>query len=309
MKSVFANNKLGELFVNQQAFAGFLAQYLHRKFYAETRDKALAAGPEVITEDAATKKDTTQYKIEMLGDKVENALSRVGDAMSPVVERLNALFGAVGTSVAWLDTKLPGAINVAIAALMSFAGALGFVAVLKNLGSFLGGGLPGFLKPGAPKLPGLPAATTAPGAPAALKTPLQEAEELFKKPGAAPSPSTAAKALPMLLRGAGAVGLGLAGLDALTWANEAGLNAWSQRTGMPAIASEDAGDRQGAVADIAGRWGRRPGAGGAEQPAQKTDVSGQITIKVDGPGAVTSATSTNPNVALSPDRGAAVLRP
>jgi hypothetical protein len=45
------------------------------------------------------------------------------------------------------------------------------------------------------------------------------------------------------------------------------------------------------------------------QPPQKVEVGGSVTIRVEGPGVVTSTTSTNPAVPIGADRGATVGRP
>lgn len=46
----------------------------------------------------------------------------------------------------------------------------------------------------------------------------------------------------------------------------------------------------------------------AVRPSEKATVSGEITVKVEGPGTVT-ATSSTPGVTIQPDRGQSVLRP
>jgi hypothetical protein len=75
-----------------------------------------------------------------------------------------------------------------------------------------------------------------------------------------------------------------------------------------------ASDPRLAAAAAAAALGRAQGGGagsseGLRAKPQEVDVGGQITIKVDGPGKVTSVENANRGVRMAPERGASLVNP
>lgn len=289
-------SKLGELFPDMQSKT-FLATFLlHRDEYKSLRDQINAAGLGSVNDAFATRMAGPQKQQESAFEQFEQAMRRMSEVTTTAItafgwagEKLNGMISALdGVSPKIID--FGSAILQTISVLAAGRFALGMAG--------MGGGAGG-------------AVTAATAGTAATSG------------------------------GRSLLGIGAAAGAALYPFFEMGMNFGSLFGGQSG--QDDAANDKGlqsALDEYHKRWGpdgspadralnkllsvvTSPSTGGYDAygtakptpgynpyaPPAKTEVGGQVTIKIEGPGTVTSTTSTNPAVPIVTDRGANGGRP
>lgn len=292
-------SKLGELFPDMQAKT-FLATFmLHRSEYAAMRDQINSAGLGGVNDAFDTRMAGMEKQQESAGEKLEQITRRLSEPLEWLYSGLNKGTEKILDGINYLDSM-----NRAIVSVTASLGALGATLlagrVAVSMAGFGGGALFGGLLSG-----------TANFAKGLMKNPLMKV------------------GFPLM---AGATtGAALDSLDPAgnIWGFTSKIDAWTSKNFGFDFSKR--GDEEGsfqkwlAKNSTAGNGptatmpdpfgGTNPYADpfkaslyGQDKPT-KTDVGGQIIIKVEGPGQVTSVKSNNPSVPIVTDRGANGGRP
>lgn len=345
LKSVITNHKLGELFVNQQAWQGIASLYMHREFYRETRDKALAAGPDMIHGDKATAMNTARAKLDMVQDKADKLATKFGEMLAPAIDKFDFVLGKLNQGLDLATDKFPKLTSALVQLGAAIGAVLGTIAGFNIVNGIAGGkggvGGTGGLLAGTGSALRLLARGGLYGAAAyggyKLGEGLNELGEIAGGRHWMPKDKEGLQDLRKELEETEGKISGI--LDRRHPSRRGEYDADIERLRGHAQSLRnriDAGTRDQALGEMGkvgsgltnfglGRAGAPVGSGpqplptlgvapGAVKPAappppQEVKVGGAITIKVDGPGTVTNASTVNANVPINADRGTTALRP
>lgn len=306
---------LGELFVNQQSKMFLMAILANLDDYKKFKKEIGGADNKVIDQDFKSRMGGPEAKQRMAGESLEQLGRRLGSALSGVFDKVDWAAGKIQGFIAALDEISPKIVDVAtqLAALGSLIGSVVFGAKMLGLWGGAKKTAETIVDGGAPIIKG---ASSVGGWLSGLL--------------ASAGGSALGSALGSILGGGGEKAFGTSFDDLAGAARRAAaaLDDLATRVGaaltpMPALATDG---NSGARSD--GQWYGQSfttgggisgpsefttggGFGGRDDRPQKVEVGGNITIKVDGPGTVTSATSTTPGVTLGGggDRGSNGSRP
>jgi hypothetical protein len=247
--------------------------------YRRIKAVGQAADVSVLDKDFESRMAGAGKQIEMIVENLTQTFRKLADGSLPLLAAVENLTAGLNEFVGWMRDNLPGVTKVAIAA-------AGGAAVVK--GAQMAGGAVSLLTGG-----GAGAAAVGGGTVSAAG-------------GGVLLPAIAGGAL---IYGAYDVGRFLderMPRIAVPLDRDIGL---PLEPGMIETSYRNQKDRERDPEGYRGRAMQRGAWNNDQMQPQKVDVGGQITIRVEGPGAVTAVSSTNPNVPLAPDRGASVLRP
>jgi TP901 family phage tail tape measure protein len=291
--SAIEASKLGELFPDMQSKT-FLATYLlHRDEYKSLRDQINAAGLDATNDAFATRMAGPERQQQSAFEQFEQAMRR----MSEVTTTAITAFGWVGEKlngmISALDGVSPKIIDLGSAILQTIS-LLAAGRTALNLAGFPGGAQNPATKPAAAAAGGLLAG-------------------LFRAVG-----------VPLLGGWLTAEALDYTDPKGNLWGGTSSIDAWMlKHWGFdPSKKGDEDGSFQKWLSSASNpspstaapgynAYGTAKPTPGYNPyaPAAKTEVGGQITVKVEGPGAVTSTTSTNPAVPIVTDRGVNGGRP
>jgi len=293
--SAIEASKLGELFPDMQSKT-FLATFLlHRDEYKGLRDQINAAGLDTTNAAFDTRMAGPEKQQQSAYEKFEQSLRRLSEPLEWMAGKMGVLADGVDGTIKALDSLSPAIVNVASAAVQAWA-------VFKTIG--FAAGLLGMKTPAAAAAP-----AAVPAAAAAFS--------LTRLAGVA---STAYTSLyPFFEMGMNFGSLFGGRSSEENAANEkavqSALDDYHKRWGPEGSPLDQAVSKfKGAFKpganpgyDAYGTAGPMPGYN--PYPANMPPIGGQITVKVEGPGTVTSVSSTNPSVPIVTDRGANGGRP
>lgn len=345
LKSVITNHLLGQGFVNQQAFQGIASLYMHRDFYKETRDKAAAAGPDMIKGDMQTSMGTARAKLDMLQDKADKLATKFGEHLAPAIDKFDWGLGQINKGFDALNNTFPKLTSVLVQGITAVGAALGAIAGFNLVNGIARGG-PAAVGTGGGLLAGtgnamrLLARGGLYGVAAyggyKLGEGLHEVGQIAGGRHWTPGDKEGVWALKKELEQTEGKISGI--LDRSHSSMRGQFNPDVERLRGEAQNLRNritAGERLNTLSDMPGIGSGRSmfgfGRGGtnavngpmqiptlgvvpgapkpAPPPPQEVKVGGSITVKVDGPGQITNASTVNSNVPINADRGTTALRP
>jgi len=314
---------MGELFVNQQSKMFLMAMLANIEDYKKFKKEIGATGTGVIDEDFKSRMAGPEAKQRMAGETLEQIGRRFGSALTGVFDKVGWVGEKIQTIIAALDQVSPKIVDLAA----QFGSLVAAVSAATLALQFLGGGSPAAATAGA----GVGGAVAGGSAGAAAATRGGFLTRLFGAARFGGAVGLAALGGWLAWKGTEAVGNAM---DAKNWApksrddmadlrrrlteTEATIAKLRARSRDPDSLGPVLAPHERKAAELRGRIaeGERRGLAGrpaaplpSVAPPQKVDVSGSITIKVDGPGQVVGATSKTPGVTIGGDRGANGGRP
>lgn len=315
---------LGELFVNQQSKMFLMAMLANLEDYKKMKAEIGGAGNKVIDEDFQSRMEGPEAKQRMAGEALEQLGRRLGSALQGVFDSVGWAAQKIQDFVSALDQISPKIVDLAtqIGALVSAIAGATF------LFQMFGGAAPAAATAGA-GVAGAAAGAAGAGGAGGLIGRLLGAARVGTGLG------LGAFAAWKTWQGLDAIGEAagsknwmpkapdeMADLRARLKATEATIAKLRTNSRDPDSLGPVLAPHEARAADLRGRIAAGERAGverplqplprpSVQAPPQKVEIGGNITVKVDGPGKVTSASSSTPGVTIGGggDRGSNGSRP
>jgi TP901 family phage tail tape measure protein len=327
VSKAMSGSKLGEILINQESKTFFATLAAHVDDYFNYKKEISNTGTGIIDEDFESRMRGPEAKLRMATENIEQAMRRAGNALLPWIDNLGMASSAVLNFARRVDEAVPGLVDALVKLGAAASGVAAALFGLKLLGNMLGGGnaAPSVSVPGLPTggaggtggvaKPGLDTFKTARDFEKFTPDALKEMGKRVGTEGGKDLAKTGAVSLasrvPLILGGVALAGLAAYLLPKTNSTAENALQSSMKDVKWSPELTESMYDKlysggRGEIDRIdASEMSRRRGSG----QGKAIDVSGQITIKVDGPGSVTAVSSTNPDISIAVDRGQTVNRP